>query len=135
MKTVLTLGLLICFCSTHAQNDTIKTSTSEVVIFSNPEIQAEYPGGISPWFHYLVKNLKYPQDAIDRHIEGKVITRFIVDSAGGSHHFVSIRGPEELRDEAMRLVKNARIWVPATNGGKNVNSWKEQVIGFKLGHP
>ncbi|HSZ35148.1 MAG TPA: energy transducer TonB [Puia sp.] len=132
MKIILTIAFAFSLCSSDAQTDTIKTDTSEIVIYKNPEIQAEYPGGISSWFHYLSKNLIYSDYNVDNHIQGAVVTRFIVDSLGYSHHFVSISGPETLRDEAMRLVKNVKIWVPATNGGKNVNSWKEQEIRFKL---
>lgn len=133
MKIILTLAFAFCFCSVNAQNDTLKTATSEIVIYKKPEIQAEYPGGISAWFHYLSKNLAYPQEALDHNrVQGAVVTRFIVDSAGYSHHFISISGPEELRGEVMRIIKSVEIWVPATNGGKNVNSWKDQEIRFRL---
>ena len=133
MKIILTLALLFCFCLSHAQTNTIKTNTSGIVIYRYPEIPAAYPGGKGEWFRYLSKNLRYPQIAIDHgEVQGIVITGFIVDSLGHSHHFVSVSGPEELRDEAMRLVKNVKIWVPATDSGRIVNSWKEQEIKFIL---
>ncbi|HSZ32682.1 MAG TPA: energy transducer TonB [Puia sp.] len=133
MKIILTLVFAFCFCSTHAQTDTIKTDTSEIVIYKNPEVPATYLGGPSAWFPYLSKNLRYPEEALNHnHVQGAVVTRFIVDSIGHSHHFVSVSGPEELREEAIRVIKNVEIWVPATNAGKTVNSWKEQEIRFKL---
>jgi hypothetical protein len=68
------------------------------------QVRAEYPGGINAWYHYVAKNLIYSQDAIDRHIEGKIVTRFIVDNTGHSHHFVSVSGTKEMSDEAIRLI-------------------------------
>jgi protein TonB len=135
MKIILSLALLLCFCSTNAQTDSIKTDTSYIVIYKNPEIPAAYPGSNYDWFRYLQKNLRYPDKAVKYNIQGAVVTGFIIDSIGHSHHFVSISGPEELRDEAIRIIKNVKIWVPATNAGKNVNSWKEQEIRFKLETP
>jgi Gram-negative bacterial TonB protein C-terminal len=135
MKIIFTLAFAFCFCSTHAQTDTLKTDTSEILVFKNPEILAAYPGGQSAWFHYLVKNVRYPHDAIEHNRQGAVVVGFIVDSIGHSHHFLFVSGPDEFRDETMRIIKNVKIWIPATNAGKNVNSWKEQEIKFSIGPP
>ena len=43
--------------------------------FTKVEIEAEYPGGKNAWGEYLMKNLKYPEDAVKRNIQGTVIVR------------------------------------------------------------
>lgn len=124
MKNFLTLTLLLCFYSIHAQTDS--------AIYFSPEIQAEYPGGQAAWFRYLQKNLRYPDQAVRNNIQGTVTTQFIVDSAGLAHDITVISGPEELRAETIRIIEKIKVWVPGIAYGKKVNSWKIQPIRFKL---
>jgi protein TonB len=131
MKTMLTILLVLCFCSIRAQTDTAKLITTDSAVYFNPEIKAEFSGGQNGWFHYLLKNLRYPDKAVRKNIQGTVITQFMVDSTGLAHDANAISGPEELRAETIRLVQNV-LWVPAVNAGKKVNSWKTQSITYKL---
>ncbi len=124
MKIILILTLLLCFGSIHAQTDS--------AIYFSPEIQAEYPGGQAAWFHYLQKNLRYPEAAVRNNTQGTVTTQFIVDSAGLAHDITVISGPVELRTETIRIIEKINVWVPGIVHGKKVNSWKIQSIRFKL---
>ncbi|HSZ35209.1 MAG TPA: energy transducer TonB [Puia sp.] len=124
MKIILSLAFAFCFCSTHAQTDS--------AVYFNPEIQAEYPGGPAAWYRYLAKNLTYPDIEVKEEMDLKVTVRFAVDSLGHSSHFTAVRGSEGLRNEAIRVIRNIKIWVPAVENGKKVNSWKEVTIGFEL---
>ncbi len=52
-----------------------------------------------------------------------------------THNDVSaIDGPDELRAEAVRLIKNT-LWVPGINKGKKVNSWRQIPVDFDLNVP
>jgi hypothetical protein len=124
MKIILTLTLLLCFRSIHAQTDS--------AIYFSPEIQAEYPGGQGAWFRYLQKNLRYPDQAVRNNTQGTVTTQFIVDSAGLEHDITVISGPEELRAETIRIIEKIKVWIPGIVHGKKINSWKIQSIRFKL---
>src|SRR5205085_10477324 len=44
-------------------------------VFLKVEIESEYPGGTSAWQRFLNKKLanNYPQEAIDKHVDGKVV--------------------------------------------------------------
>jgi TonB family protein len=128
LKIILVLAFAFCFCSTHAQTDTIKIDNSSIVIYKNPEVPASYPGGPIT----MLKHLRYTGYNVRHNIQGTVVVRFIVDSTGHSHHFESTSGPESLRDDAITFLKNVKLWVPATIGGKNVNSWLEQKMNFKI---
>ena len=48
-------------------------------IFDIVEDQPEFPGGISAFYKFVGKTMKYPKQARRMGIEGKVYVRFIVD--------------------------------------------------------
>ena len=100
--------------------------------FTKVEIESEYPGGMAAWQRYLYKQLKYPQDAIDNEIQGTVVVQFVVDKEGNVSNVEAISGPNELRDEAVRVVKKSGKWTPAIQNGRQVKSYKKQPIVFKL---
>jgi periplasmic protein TonB len=109
-----------------------KDETDYDKTFTKVEIESEYPGGASAWQRYLNKNLRYPQEAIDNEIQGTVIVQFIVDKAGMVSDVEAISGPNELRDEAVRVIKKSGQWTPAVQNGRQVKSYKKQPIVFRL---
>jgi protein TonB len=100
--------------------------------FTKVEIESEYPGGQGAWLRYLNKNFRYPQEAIDNEIQGTVVVQFIVDKEGVVSDVEAVSGPQELRDEAMRVIKKSGKWTPAVQNGRQVKSYKKQPIVFKL---
>jgi periplasmic protein TonB len=109
-----------------------KDDTDYDKTFTKVEIESEYPGGASAWQRYLNKSLRYPQDAIDNEIQGTVVVQFIVDKAGMVSEVEAIAGPNELRDEAVRVIKKSGQWTPAVQNGRQVKSYKKQPIVFRL---
>jgi protein TonB len=100
--------------------------------FTKVEIESDYPGGQGAWLRYLQKNLQYPQDAIDNEIQGTVTVQFIVDKEGAVSDVEAISGPNELRSEAIRVIKKSGKWEPAVQNGRKVKSYKKQPITFRL---
>jgi protein TonB len=100
--------------------------------FTKVEIESSYPGGAAAWQRYLNRNLRYPQDAIDNEIQGAVVVQFIVDKEGNVSEVEAISGPNELRDEAVRVIKKSGKWTPAVQNGRQVKSYKKQPIVFRL---
>lgn len=100
--------------------------------FTKVEIESEYPGGLSAWSRYLNRNLRYPQDAIDNEVQGTVIVQFIVDKEGNVSDVEAVSGANELRDEAVRVIKKSGKWTPAVQNGRQVKSYKKQPIVFRL---
>jgi protein TonB len=94
-----------------------------------------YPGGDMAFARYVKANTRYPEEAQSHLIaQGTVVVKFIVDSLGKSHEVSAVSGPEELRAEAVRLIKNVNVWVPgivrvpALNNSVKVNTWKFQSV-------
>ena len=109
-----------------------KDDTDYDKTFTKVEIESEYPGGASAWQRYLNKSLRYPQDAIDNEIQGTIVVQFIVDKQGIVSEVEAISGPNELRDEAVRVIKKSGQWTPAVQNGRQVKSYKKQPIVFRL---
>jgi protein TonB len=101
-------------------------------IFRKVEVESEYPGGGPAWQRYLNRNLRYPQEAIDNEIQGAVVVQFIVDKEGNVSDVEAVSGPEELRAEAVRVIKKSGQWTPAIQNGRKVKSYKKQPIVFRL---
>ncbi len=100
--------------------------------FTKVEIESSYPGGAAAWQRYLIKTLRYPQEAQDNEIQGTVVVQFIVDKAGMVSSVEAISGPKELQDEAVRVIKKSGQWTPAVQNGRQVKSYKKQPIQFRL---
>ncbi len=82
---------------------------------------------------YFSENLNYPDSAIDKGIEGRVVIQFVVEADGtiGSLSvFKGIGGGCD--EEALRVIKNMPKWRPGYNSGKAVNTYFTQPLSFKL---
>ncbi|HEX6180119.1 MAG TPA: TonB family protein, partial [Chitinophagaceae bacterium] len=89
-------------------------------------------GGPYHWQRFLNKNLRYPQDAIDKNKMGVVVVGFIINTDGNASDFSIERGAfKSLDEEALRVVKLvANKWIPAMVNGKPVKAAFSQAIVF-----
>jgi periplasmic protein TonB len=101
-------------------------------IILHVEIESEYPGGIAAWQRFLNRSLRYPTEAVDQGIEGFVTVQFVVDKEGNVSNVEAVSGPQELRAEAVRVIKKSGKWTPAIQNGHKVKSYKKQPIGFRI---
>lgn len=112
--------------------DAPKPKEKEAEIFVPIEREPEYPGGIPAWQRYLTRNLRIPQVAIDNGISGTVVVQFVVDKDGNVSNVIALSGPEELRDEAVRVIKKSGKWTPALQNGNHVASYRKQPIVIRI---
>jgi protein TonB len=122
------LGKLLSTWDAQGHSVDLKNPSSD-----RPDVEAEFPGAAPLWQRYLIKNLRYPLYAQKNKITGQVVTGFVVDTAGRIRNEILIRSVEFTLDaEALRLIRESSIWIPATKNGQKVNSYKEQPIRFML---
>lgn len=104
-----------------AVKDTVKTMRKETVIvtvdkknaLTNTEKIPEFPGGAKAIKEYLSKNMKYPAEAKEKGIQGRVIVQFVVDEKGKVTSPKVARSVEaSLDSEALRLIENMPRWTP-----------------------
>lgn len=90
------------------------------------------PRGLRGLPAYFSENLRYPEDARRRDIQGKVALEFVVETSGTVSN---LRATAALGagcdDEAMRLVRSVP-WRPAFKGGRRVRSIVTMEVQFRL---
>jgi TonB family protein len=78
-----------------------------------PEQMPEYKGGQNGLMKYLVKSLRYPADARENGIEGRVVLQFIIGTDGSVTDCVIVKKIyPSLDEEALRVVKSMTQWKP-----------------------
>lgn len=97
------------------------------------EYMPEFPGGMNSLLDYIAKNIKYPEEAQQKGIKGRVILQFIVNTDGSLSDFKIIRGVDpQLDAEALRVVKSMPKWTPGKDKGKVVPVYYTVPISFGL---
>lgn len=97
------------------------------------EVNASPDGGMSSFYKYIRKNLKYPRQAKRMGIEGKVFLQFVVDKTGQITELQVIRGiGGGCDEEAVRILKNSPRWNPGKQRGNPVKQRMTFPINFKL---
>ena len=93
----------------------------------------QFPGGAVELMKWLTKNLRYPQQAQKKKIEGKVIVQFIVTADGSMSNLQIIKKLEASCDnEAMRVMRMMPKWKPGVQDGKPCRTMVCIPIVFKL---
>lgn len=106
---------------------------NELDVFTIVEQQASYPGGLTSFYDYLRSNMKYPEEARKRGVEGRVFVQFIVEKDGSLSDLKVVKGIDPACDkEALRVVKNSPNWLPGTIKGNPVRQKMIQNIMFKI---
>ena len=102
-------------------------------IYNVVEKYPEFPGGMAELMKYLQKNVKYPQEAKDKNIHGRVIVQFVVNKDGSiCDANVVKRVDPQLDAEALRVVNAMPRWIPGKQKGKCVRTRFTLPVTFRL---
>jgi protein TonB len=103
-------------------------------IFDMVDEFPEVPGGIEAWGNFMKNNLKYPESAKDKGIEGTVYITFIINKDGSVSDAEILRGIGGGCDkEALRVVNASPNWNPGKKDGKIVRSRMRLPVQYALG--
>lgn len=92
-----------------------------------------FPGGDYELIKYIDENLNYPQDAIERGIQGRVFVKIIVEPNGIISNAKIIRGlGYGCDEEAVRVVESMPNWKPGRKNGETVRVNMAIPVNFKL---
>ncbi len=93
----------------------------------------EYPGGSLALQKYIAESVKYPQDAKQKGISGRVFVTFVVNKEGEVDQARVVRGVDPSLDaEALRVMNSIPKWTPGYEKGKAVNVTYTVPINFSL---
>jgi TonB family protein len=111
----------------------IKADTENEEVYTVVENPPVFSGGNEEMTQFLIKNIKYPENAKVNGIQGKVFVSFVVDKTGKVTKAEVIKSANpELDAEALRVVSMMPDWTPGTQGGEVVNVQMTVPISFKL---
>ena len=102
-------------------------------VYQIVEEMPEFPNGIEGLMDYVAQNVKYPESAKEKNLQGRVLVKFIIEKDGSVSNVEVGRGwGNELDDEAVRVVKAMPKWKPGKQDGKPVRVSFMLPINFKL---
>lgn len=113
-----------------------KTQKEEVdgeTVFTVVENPPQFTGGEEARMNYMIKSIKYPEEARKKGIQGTVYVTFVIEKDG------SVSGVKVLRgigggcdEEAVRVISGMPNWTPGTQRGKPVRVQFNMPLKFTL---
>ena len=92
-----------------------------------------FPGGEELLAKHIARNIKYPESAKEKGIQGKVVVKFRITSRGNVNGYEITKSVSpELDAEALRVVKTITRFEPVIVDGKPVSAWYYLPITFTL---
>lgn len=109
------------------------TADKDTAVLRTVEQIPEFPGGIVQFMKWLTRNLRYPPQAQQQKIQGKVVVSFIVNKDGSISSPTVVKSVDPMLDnEAMRVVKMMPRWKPGLEKGKPCRTMFAIPINFVL---
>ena len=122
----------ITYITRMLTEDSEATDDSEVYTGA-VEMLPEYPGGTAAMFEFIQKNVKYPESAKEKGLEGRVFIQFVVEKDGSLSSFQVLRGvSDDIDAEAIRVLKAMPKWKPGMNNGEPVRVQYTMPFKFQL---
>lgn len=85
------------------------------------EVKPEYPGGIDAFYKHISNNYRAPSDKAFK--GGKVFVTFVIEKDGSVTDIKVIRDPGfGTGEEAIRVLKICKKWMPAQQNGRLVRT-------------
>ena len=93
----------------------------------------EFPGGMSAFIQWLTKQLRYPEQARQQKIRGRVVVSFIVNRDGSiSNAKVAHSADPVLDREAMRVIRMMPRWKPGLQNNEPCRTMVAVPVVFDL---
>ena len=91
-------------------------------------------GELNKFINWLQANVKYPKDALDAKVEGRVIFSFVVEKDGSLSKFDVLQAPNKsLAEEAERVFKaSPKDWTAGEQNGNKVRVKLAVPLIFKM---
>lgn len=135
--------VLALFACVDGKKPTVEESqsveTREMTVKEQPDdsvasyVDPSFPGGDVACMKWLSENVKYPAEAVEKGIKGKVIVQFVVTKDGKITDAEVARAVDPLLDaEALRAIRSMPDWEPAKRDGQNIAVKYSLPIAFSL---
>ncbi len=93
----------------------------------------EFNGGAKAWSKYMERNLRYPYQAQEENVQGKVFVSFVVEKDGSVTDVKVLKGLGfGCDEEAIKVIKKSPLWKPGKNRGVPVRVRYNMAINFTI---
>ncbi len=114
-------------------NTPIGTPSTDGLKLVQPEKGAQPVGGTDAFFAWVQKNIQYPEAAKRQQLEGKVRVEFTIEPDGSLTNVKAMNHlAGGLEQEAIRIIKSAPKWEPATYQGQPMRQKMIVPVIFQL---
>lgn len=115
-------GVIILTSKSAGKTLPVTDKKEDELILTVPDVMPEFPGGEKALWYYIASHLRYPYEAAEQGIQGRVFVVFVINTNGKIERIKIVRGVHPiLNAEAIRVVSQMPDWAPATKDGKAVN--------------
>lgn len=105
-------------------------------VFEVVEVMPEFPGGMESLMKYLGSHIKYPVEAVNKNLSGRVIVQFVVNKDGSPVEAEVVQSTSEIfNDAALNVIKGMPKWTPGEQKGKKVRVKFTIPVNFKTKQP
>lgn len=112
-----------------SQNNDVQSQEVYTVVEELPQ----YPGGVEALFKYIVSEIKYPKEAINKGIEGQVLVQFVIERDGSISNVQAVEGiGAGCENAAISALQAAPSFKPGSQRGRTVRVRRELPIIFQL---
>lgn len=119
------------------------TSTGSDEVYFMVDEMPQFPGGDAALMMSIAQSVKYPVEAQEKGIQGKVMITFVVSKTGDVKDARVAKGVDPLLDkEALRVINTLPKWIPGKQNGALANVAYTIPVNFVLqsnievvGHP
>lgn len=114
----------------------LNVSAQEEEPMTQPEIAPEFPGGTVALLSLIRQNIKYPEEAKEQEIQGRVIVQFTIEKDGSVTDVKVVKSVHPLVDEqVVRAISAMPAWKPGMHEGKPVRVSYSVPFRFRLQAP
>jgi TonB family protein len=93
----------------------------------------EFPGGQEALMQFLRQEVKYPKEAEEKGLQGRVVVRYIIEKDGSISEVEIVKSVNEYLDaEAIRVVNAMPKWKPGKQKGEPVRVKFTLPVTFRL---
>ncbi len=101
--------------------------------FDVVEEMPQFPGGAPALLEFLSKNIRYPKEAFESNVQGRVLATFVVEKDGSISETKVVKAVDPMLDEeAIRVLNSMPNWTPGKQSGKAVRVKYTVPINFRL---
>ncbi|WP_303310143.1 TonB family protein [Hymenobacter sp. BT730] len=117
---------------TAGAQDTLPATAAQP-IYTAVEKMPVFPGGQEALYHFIVRNLRYPEQASAQRLQGRVFVSFVVNTSGQVEQIRAITNVHPvLEEEAKRVVSLFPAFEPGQQSGRKVAVSFTVPISFHL---